>query len=301
VIGVKRTVLLLASVAFAVVLLFSAVPYSEPAAAQASPAKPNFVYILADDMRKDDLAYMPRTRNLLGSQGLTFKNAYVPLGRCCPSRASILTGMYTHNHKVWFNNNGPHGGWVGFRTQGHEQDNMATRMRAAGYRTGLFGKYFNGYDGSRVPGGWSDWFAKFKGRYFNWYANDNGVKRHYGTDNSDYATDVLSRETRQFIDRSVNRGKPFMAYITPTAPKGDPATPAPRHRDAFNGEKAPRLPSFNEEDVSDKPSFAQNPLLSAADIERHRQKARKQGGVVASRRRACAGRGTRTRRQEGAR
>jgi N-acetylglucosamine-6-sulfatase len=247
-----------------------------PAAAQESSTKLNFVYILADDMRKDDLAYMPKTRNLLGSQGLTFENAYVSLGTCCPSRASVLTGMYTHNHEVWHNTNGPNGGSEGFRTQGHERDNMATRMRAAGYRTGLFGKYLNGYHGSRVPDGWSDWFAKSKGFYLNWYANDNGVTRHYGRDKSDYQTDVLSRQTLQFIDQSVKTGKPFMAYVAPSAPHG-PATPAPRHRDAFNGEKAPRLPSFNEADVSDKPSFAQRPPLSAADKaaihERHENRA----------------------------
>jgi len=70
----------------AVVLLFSVIPYSELAAAQASREKPNFVYILADDMRYDDLnaRYMPKTRSLLGSKGLTFKNAYVPSSRCCP-------------------------------------------------------------------------------------------------------------------------------------------------------------------------------------------------------------------------
>jgi arylsulfatase A-like enzyme len=57
-------------------------------------------------MRYDDLAYMPKTRNLLGSaQGITFSKAYVTNPLCCPSRTSILTGMYAHNHKVWFNSN----------------------------------------------------------------------------------------------------------------------------------------------------------------------------------------------------
>ena len=247
-----------------------------PVAAQENPGKPNFVYIIADDMRQDDLAYMPKTRNLLGSQGLTFENAYVPYGVCCPSRASVLTGMYTHNHKVWTNGTGPNGGWEGFRTQGHERDNMATNMRAGGYRTGLFGKYLNRYNGSRVPPGWDDWFARFQGHYFNWYANDNGVKRHYGTHARNYETDVLSNQAREFIDQSVNAGKPFMAYVAPPAPHS-PYTPAPRHRDVFNGEKAPRLPSFNEADVSDKPSFAQRSPLSAADIaaidKRHENRA----------------------------
>jgi Sulfatase len=56
--------------------------------AQTVPAKPNFVFIITDDMRKDDLKYMPKTSNLIGSQGMTFNNAYVPLASCCPSRAS---------------------------------------------------------------------------------------------------------------------------------------------------------------------------------------------------------------------
>jgi N-acetylglucosamine-6-sulfatase len=146
-------------------------------------------------------------------------------------------------------------------------------MHAAGYRTGLFGKYLNGYDGSRAPPGWSDWFGTHKGRYFDWYANDNGENRHYGTARSDYETDVLNTQTLQFIRQSVNDGKPFMAYVSPPAPKG-PFIPAPRHRDAFNGEKAPRLPSFNEADVSDKPPWIQAlPSLSrdqiAAIDERH--------------------------------
>jgi N-acetylglucosamine-6-sulfatase len=262
---VRRAVLfLVVSIALAV-LLFSVVRCSEPVTTQASPREPNFVYIITDDMRYDDLAYMPKTRHLIGSQGLTFENAYVPLGVCCPSRASVLTGMYTHNHKVWSNKYGPEGGWEGFRTQGHEQDNMATRMHAAGYRTGLFGKYFNFYGGSAVPAGWDDWFAT-SAAYFYWSANDNGVQRYYGTAQRDYQTDVLTRETSQFIDQSIKTGKPFMAYVSPLAPHG-PSTPAPRHADAFDGEKAPRPPSFNEADVSDKPSFAQRRSLSAAEIE----------------------------------
>jgi arylsulfatase A-like enzyme len=58
-------------------LLFSAVTSSEPAAAQESPVKPNFVFILADDMRKDDLKYMPRTQALLGNAGMQFHSAFV--------------------------------------------------------------------------------------------------------------------------------------------------------------------------------------------------------------------------------
>jgi hypothetical protein len=95
-------VLLMSSMVLALVLLWGTFSGSAPIGAQTS-AQPNFVFILADDMRYDDLAYMPKTRTLLGSGGMTFSKAFVAKPLCCPSRASILTGMYVHNHKVWFN------------------------------------------------------------------------------------------------------------------------------------------------------------------------------------------------------
>src|SRR5918998_3492800 len=141
----RSTVLLLASAAIAVSFVL-AITGSPPPAAQTTPAKPNFVFIYTDDMRKDDLAYMPKTRNLIGSQGMTFNNAYVPLASCCPSRASVLRGQYVHNHQLWYSNiNSPIGGYQGWVTPGHESDNLATRLQADGYSTGLFGKYMNGY------------------------------------------------------------------------------------------------------------------------------------------------------------
>jgi N-acetylglucosamine-6-sulfatase len=106
VVGVRKTVLLLASMVLAV-LLSSAVTGSAPqAAAQVSSTKPNFVFILADDMSANDLNYMPKTRALLGNQGMRFDQAYVSYALCCPSRATILRGQYAHNTGVWSNGNG---------------------------------------------------------------------------------------------------------------------------------------------------------------------------------------------------
>src|SRR5215210_2574849 len=70
--------------------------------------RPNIILILTDDMRKDDLGRMPLTRDLLAAKGVSFNNAFVPFSTCCPSRASILRGQYTHNHNVW-NNRAPEG------------------------------------------------------------------------------------------------------------------------------------------------------------------------------------------------
>jgi N-acetylglucosamine-6-sulfatase len=75
-----------------------------------TPTRPNIVFILADDMRADDYEYMPQTRQLLTEGSATFEEAFVTHSLCCPSRASILRGQYTHNHQV-LENNAPEGGF----------------------------------------------------------------------------------------------------------------------------------------------------------------------------------------------
>lgn len=244
----------MASVVLAVLLSWSSTA-KLPATAQQSTAKPNFVFVIADDMRKDDLKYMPKTRSLLKDKGMSFAEAFVTTASCCPSRATIMRGQYPHNTGVWRSVNSSDGGWKGYRTNSNEQDNVATRLDAAGYRTALLGKYFNGYAGTTyVPPGWDRWFATFNYDYFDYDVNDNGTIRHFGTSDRDYLTDVLTRQTTTFIGTSVAQGKPFFAYVAPIAPH-NPATPAPRDLHAYDGEKAARPPSFNEKDVSDKPPW----------------------------------------------
>src|SRR5215211_4816252 len=252
---VRKTVPALAAMTLALLLALG-VAGSIPKDAGAPTAKPNIVFILADDMRKDDLKYMPKTRSLLRDKGMSFSNAFVSNALCCPSRATIMRGQYAHNTRVWTNENvgGPDAGGQAYRDKGHELDNVATRLDAAGYRTALIGKYLNGMkDKTLVPPGWDKWFATWGG-YFNYDANDQGTIRHFGTDARDYRTDVESRETRTFIGTSVAQGAPFFAYVAPKAPHS-PATPAPRDLHEYDGLKAPRLPAFNEQDVSDKPSW----------------------------------------------
>ena len=252
--GMRRTVLLSVSVALAV-LLVSGVWGNAPREARALTTKPNIVFILADDMRKDDLKYMTKTRSALKKKGMSFSNAFVSNALCCPSRATIMRGQYAHNTGVWLNG-GSEGGWQAYQSNGNEQDNVATRLDAAGYRTGLFGKYLNSYQGSTVPPGWDRWFATFHPpwEYFDYDVNDDGTIRHFGTKDSDYQTDVLKRKTKTFIGASVTQGKPFFAYVAPLAPHG-PTVSAPRDRHVYDGLKAPRPPSFNEGDVSDKPPW----------------------------------------------
>jgi N-acetylglucosamine-6-sulfatase len=252
--------------------------YQESSPAQTASPQPNIIFILTDDMRKDELnTYMPKTTTKLVTKGMSFSNAFVSNALCCPSRGTIMRGQYAHNTDVWFNNNvfdpDPNvrdGGWLGYNGNGYESDNVATRLQDAGYSTGLFGKYLNGYGATTVPTtvppGWDDWFAFKQAQYYNYDVNDNGTIKHFGTTNSDYSTDVLRREVQQFIGANATQGKPFFAYVAPYAPHA-PATPAPRDRHTFDTEKAPRLASFNEADVSDKPPWIQSlRRLTSTDI-----------------------------------
>ncbi|HET7272974.1 MAG TPA: sulfatase-like hydrolase/transferase, partial [Rubrobacter sp.] len=93
---------------------------------ETAPAKPNYVFILLDDLRKDELKYMPKTKALLAERGITFDNAYVSNALCCPSRATIMRGQYSHNSGVWTTHNSLIGGWETYKSRGHERDNVAT-------------------------------------------------------------------------------------------------------------------------------------------------------------------------------
>src|ERR671912_207710 len=72
---------------------------AEPAAAE----RPNFVFILTDDLDSESVQYMPKVQELLGGRGVTFDNAFVSNPVCCPSNVSILTGQYSYNNQIKFN------------------------------------------------------------------------------------------------------------------------------------------------------------------------------------------------------
>src|SRR5215204_5820711 len=145
--------------------------------------------------------------------------------------------------------------------RGLEEDTVAASLQKNGYRTALIGKYLNGYPGDEeayVPLGWDEWYAKLgRYEYYDYELNENGEIISYGSDTEDYLTDVLSSKVTDFVQRAATEDQPFFAYMTPTAPHS-PATPAERHEGAFADEEAPRSPSFNEEDVSDKPSWLED-------------------------------------------
>jgi len=233
-----------------------------------APTQPNIVFILADDMRLDDFEHMPQTRQLFAEQGLAFDNAFVTHSLCCPSRASILRGQYTHNHQV-LTNRQPQGGFEKFRDQGHEDSTVATWLQNEGYRTALIGKYLNGYarkdDEAYVPPGWDEWYAHLGGQaYYDYRLNENGTVVPYGDAEEDYQTDVLAQKVQDYVRRTVDAPDPFFLYLAPGAPHA-PFKPAPRHEDEYPDAEVPRPPSFDEPDVDDKPEWVRSlPRLDSA-------------------------------------
>jgi hypothetical protein len=128
-------------------------------------AQPNIVVVVTDDQRWDTMQYMPATNSLLYADSIRFTNAIASVPLCCPSRASIFTGLYSHNHGIK-DNFPPYGGAPLF----DDSSTISTWLDRAGYQTGLFGKYLNSYDqlvpNKPIPPGWDQFHA---------FLNNNGT------------------------------------------------------------------------------------------------------------------------------
>src|SRR3990170_6725693 len=194
-----------------------------PASAQTT-APPSIVLVVTDDQRWDTLWAMPSVEADLVDNGVVFSNGFVVNPLCCPSRASILTGRYSHGTGV-YTNTSPDGGFSLF----DDDSTVATWLDAAGYRTALVGKYLNGYDGVTIPPGWDHWvaFSGNQGSYYDYSLNVDGALEPHGSAPEDYSTDVLATHAESFI-LGVPAEEPVLLYMTPYAPHG-PATAATRH------------------------------------------------------------------------
>jgi arylsulfatase A-like enzyme len=230
--------------------------------------RPNIVFVLSDDLSRNLVRYMPEVQKM-EKDGTSLSNYFVTNSLCCPSRATTFTGNLPHNTGI-FSNGGSDGGWSAFHARGEEKSTFATSLQKAGYRTGLFGKYLNKYPArgkisaktgartSPVPPGWSQWavatnaYASYK-----YWLNVNGRPEWRGTRPQDHVSNQVSTRGTQFIKDSVRMKQPFMLELAPFAPHL-PATPEPQDAKKYNGLKAPRGPSFNEADMSDKPAWLKN-------------------------------------------
>jgi N-acetylglucosamine-6-sulfatase len=251
--------------------------------AQAAPPaqRPNVLVLETDDQTLAEMDVLPNVRRLIGEQGVTFDNNFDSFSLCCPSRASFLTGQYSHNNGVR-GNAPPQGGYQAL----DKSNTLAVWLQHGGYYTVHLGKFLNGYgrqNPTEIPPGWSEWHGSVDPttyRFYNYTLNEGGTLHTFCAtpQPSCYQTDVYRDKANEIIRRRAAQG-PFFLWVaflgdhsgTPREPDDPPQlgtpVPAPRHHDALKGTPLPQPLNFNEADVSDKPQVIQRrPLLNARRI-----------------------------------
>ena len=191
---------------------------------------PNILLIMTDDQEASTLEYMPNVQAELVAKGTTYTEHTYTFPLCCPSRATMLTGLYPHNTGVFSN-----GGFDEFKRRGLESQTRAVWLNDAGYYVTYSGKYVNGYNGWRPPG-----YDHF------WSWRDPTAK-----------TDGKTAATALEQIREAPADTPFFTTVSFHAPH-TPFYYPKLHGRLFGGVQAPRVPSMNEDDVSDKPPYVRD-------------------------------------------
>lgn len=288
--GVRATTIAVCVLAAAVTL--AALPGHGSGAIASEGPLPNIIFIVADDQRNGTITpeIMPNVIQRFQSQGKTFPNTYAGTPLCCPSRSSMFTGRFAHNHQVLTN------------VDALKLDQTKTIQRylhQAGYRTGIFGKYLN------------DWVAQSLGTppdftkppknppdFDQWAIFDNGVyypsasppqcpspPQELGIDcvNEEgtlkqlaagtYATTYVKNQAQQFIQNAdtLNDTQPWFLVVTPTAPhsgQGGTFDKTKVVETQYQGSGTfipPFTPNdgYNEQDLTDKPPYVRNANTAA--------------------------------------
>jgi arylsulfatase A-like enzyme len=219
-------------------------PIGRPTGAQVpapAPDPPNFLIIVTDDQRATEgtLKVMPLTRQWLKERGTSYPRAFATTPLCCPSRASIFTGRYAHNHGVYTNLGKP----------SLEHDWTIQGYLDAAYKTGMVGKFFNEWPLRRSPPHF-DRYAMFDGGYHNRTYNVQGEMKEVAM----YSTRFMGRKAIDFLQAfEGNDGRPWMMYVAPYSPHA-PFIPRRKHLHSsvpsWNGN-----PAVFESDRSDKPAY----------------------------------------------
>jgi arylsulfatase A-like enzyme len=208
--------LLVAALALAVVAFTGSRGGGGPAARPAS--RPNVLVIVTDDARSETMAVMPKTRRWMADGGVTFRQGFVTTPSCCPSRASILSGRYVHNHGVLRQQ-------LGERLD--QRTTVARYLRDAGYHTAMAGKFLNRWS-LRQPPPHFDRYALANGGYYDQLWEVDGAVRRVHT----YSTTFIGDQALAYLSEfERDDARPWFAYLATFAPH-DPRVPEPKYASA---------------------------------------------------------------------
>jgi len=219
-------------------LAFLVVGCSTSASAQVTPS--NIVFVLADDMRYDEVAYLDGLQEFAAS-GLSFSRYYVTDPQCCPSRATILTGRYPQNTGV-LRNPPSNDGWEPFIEKGNAKSYLPRWLDDAGYATALYGKLMNGYGNQdRLAPGFDET------KISEWPRQDGS----------------MTKEAVRFFGEHSGE-QPVAVFLWLRSPH-DPMQVPDEYAHDFDTIPLSLSPAFNESDVSDKPASVRRDPLSSKE------------------------------------
>jgi N-acetylglucosamine-6-sulfatase len=216
-----------------------------------SEARPNFLFILIDDLRYNGLGCLGhpfvKTPNIdrIAHEGAIFGNAFCTTPLCSPSRASFMTGRYVRSHRVLGNGDSS--------AISHQLITWPRVLHDSGYETCFTGKWHMGKDDSPRPG-FDRWVClPGQGVYNDPTFNVDGKR----IKESGYISDILTKHALEFLDK--RHSKPFVMYLAHKAVHG-PFTPAERHKNLFADQ--PIVRSANAMDNLDGKPVLQRPVAA---------------------------------------
>jgi N-acetylglucosamine-6-sulfatase len=224
-------------------------------AVAAAPAKRrNVIFILSDDHRYDAMGFLKaqpwlRTPQMdrMASEGVHFKNAFVTTALCSPSRASVLTGVYAHRHRIVDNNTPIPAGTTFFPTY----------LQKAGYKTGFFGKWHMGAETDVPKPGFDQWVS-FRGQG-TYLPSPNGLNVNgKKVQQKGYITDELTDYAVEWM-RALPKGQPYFLYLSHKAVHAE-FQPAKRHEGMYKDTKFVYPPTMaaDGEMAQNRPTWVKN-------------------------------------------
>jgi arylsulfatase A-like enzyme len=221
-----------------------------------NPRPRNVIFILSDDHRHDFMGFMGKVPWLqtpaldrMAASGCHVQNAFVTTSLSSPSRASILTGLYSHEHTV-VDNEAP------------VPDNLTwfpQYLQKAGYQTAFFGKWHMGNADDAPQPGFDHWESfKGQGTYYRIKMNVNGKQAVYP--DTCYIAGLLTQHAMDFISGR-DKNRPFFVYLSHKSVHAGFAA-SRKHQDIYKNEQVPRPPSFNS------PAYGSRQTLPSMDENR---------------------------------